>query len=191
MRGAIALEEGSQRRVSARLRNESVQRARARARRPPASPAPRTQQGARVTRRLSPHSEQTPYSLTNPPARAIRVAARCPVDGSIPTVRPRHRSQKKRPRWASKNAETLSLAIIASGPATTPSPLTLRSPIRRLNSRNPRMWIRKIPETRIGVFSLELGRGGRAARAALRPGSDPDGSRSERRRRYSTRRASA
>ena len=35
-----------------------------------------TQQGARVTRRLSPHSEQTPYSLTNPPARAIRVAAR-------------------------------------------------------------------------------------------------------------------
>jgi len=34
------------------------------------------QRGERVTSRLSPHSEQTPYSLTNPPARAIRVAAR-------------------------------------------------------------------------------------------------------------------
>ena len=77
-----------------------------------------TQQGARVTRRLSPHSEHTPYSRTNPPARAIRVAARCPVDGSIPTARPRHRSQKNRPRWASRNAATLSLAIITGGPGT-------------------------------------------------------------------------
>src|SRR5262249_5895774 len=77
------------------------------------SPGATRHRGARVTRRLSPHSEHTPYSLTNPPARAIRVAARCPVDGSIPTARPRHRSQKNRPRWASRNAATLSLAIMA------------------------------------------------------------------------------
>jgi hypothetical protein len=70
---------------------------------------------ARVTRRLSPHSEQTPYSRMNPPVRAIRVAARCPVDGSMPTACPRQRSQKHRPRWASKKAATLSLAIIALG----------------------------------------------------------------------------
>src|SRR5215470_16677482 len=80
----------------------------------PGKPRPR-QQGARVTRRLSPHSEHTPYSLTNPPVRAIRVAARWPVDGSIPTARPRHRSQKNRPRWASRKAATLSLAIMAGG----------------------------------------------------------------------------
>src|SRR5215467_3484651 len=68
--------------------------------------------GARVTRRLSPHSEQTPYSRTNPPAREMRVAARCPVEGSIPTACPRQRSQKQRPRCASRNVATLSLAII-------------------------------------------------------------------------------
>jgi len=45
---------------------------------------------ARVISRLTPQTEQTPYSLINKPARTDFVAARYAVDGSIPSARARH-----------------------------------------------------------------------------------------------------
>jgi len=54
------------------------------------------QRGARVISRLTPQSEQTPYSLMNEPARTVFTVARHAVDGSIPSARARHSSQKPR-----------------------------------------------------------------------------------------------
>src|SRR6266850_1748134 len=72
------------------------------------------QLGARVTSRLSRQSEQTPYCLMHAPDRATFTAARCPVEGSIPSARARHRSQRGRPPFAIRNAATRSLAIMWS-----------------------------------------------------------------------------
>jgi len=60
-------------------------------------PEPRIdQRDARVISRLTSQSEQTPYSLMNEPARTVFTVARHAVDGSIPSARARHSSQKPR-----------------------------------------------------------------------------------------------
>ena len=64
--------------------------------------------------RLSPQSEQTPYSLTDDPARPVFTAARYAVEGSIPSARAKHSSQKLRGRCVAKNVATRSLAIIVT-----------------------------------------------------------------------------
>ena len=72
------------------------------------------QRDARVTSRLSPQSEQAPYSLTCVPACPVFTAARYAVEGSMPSARAKHWSQKLRGSCRTRNAATRSLAIIVT-----------------------------------------------------------------------------
>jgi hypothetical protein len=72
------------------------------------------QRDARVTSRLSRQFEQTPYSLMHILDRPAFTAARYAVEGSIPSARATHSSQKLRGSFARRNAATFSLAIIVS-----------------------------------------------------------------------------
>jgi hypothetical protein len=66
-----------------------------------------------VTRRLFPDSEHALYSLMNAGPCVIFTAARYAVEGSIPSARATHASQKLRDR-AARNIVTCSLAVISN-----------------------------------------------------------------------------